>query len=211
MTTTCTESRTGFAYDNPDISSSSHAPAWGMLVTADELRYDELFGNQLIAESDGQSITDNQLKDYARLAIAYMERELKIDILPRLIRYDNLIDENGDETERTDIDDSAYLSKLKTRKQQTALYIREAGYPYRLIAARYESFIKLRRRPVIDVLTAKMVDPYYASTVIDLMPYRFVKKGLSGLCYFRPRHLTSRTNTWMHLWNTYLILYFLKI
>jgi hypothetical protein len=201
----CEESRTGFSFNNPDIDNDYHAPSWGMLVTADELRYDELFGNQLIAEADSQSITDDQLNDYARIAIRYFEVELNIDILPRRIRYENLIDENGDEITRTDYDDTAYIALFNSdRKQETELYLREAGYPYRVIAARHESFIKLRRRPVRNVLTANFVDPYFGNTIVDLMPYRIIKKGFSGTCFFRPRQLRGSVNSYQYIWNKYI-------
>lgn len=198
------ETRTGFAFDNPSVASNFLAPGWGELITADELRYDDLFGNPLIAEADSQTITDNQLRDYARLAIAYLERELNIDILPRLIRYADPIDEIGDVVIRTDIDDSAYLHAMQSRKQQQQLYIREPGYPYRVVPARRECFVKLRRRPVRDVLTANFVDPYHGSTLINLMPFRIIKKGLSGICYFRPRQLTGSANSFNYLWSMYL-------
>jgi len=200
--TTC-DSRIGFVFDNPDITSDYHAPKWGFLVSPDELRYDELFGNQLIAEADSQSITDEQLLDYARIAIRFLEVELNIDILPRRIRYDNPIGEDGSEEQRTDYDDTSYTSKMN-RKQLNELYIKESGYPYRTIAARKECRIKLRRRPVRDVLTAKFVDPYYSRTIIDLMPYRIIKKNFTGACYFRPRQLLSRSNAYGYLWTNYL-------
>lgn len=199
-----TETRIGFAFDNPDTTNSYHFPEWGLLVSYDELRYDELFGNPLIAEADSQSITNNQLLDYIRAAIRYLEVELNIDILPRRIRYENEIDEDGDEIVRTDYDDTSYLSQMD-RKQQKTLYIREQGYPYRVTRARKEFRVKLRRRPVRDVLTAKFVDPYFGGTIIDLMPFRIVKKGLTGVCYFRPRQLTARSNVFEVLWNNYVL------
>jgi hypothetical protein len=203
---TCEETRIGFAFNNPDIDNDYHAPAWGLLVSPDELRYDELFGNPLIAEADSQSITDEQLLDYARLAIAYMERELNIDILPHRIRYEDLIGEDGAAIPRQDIadEDESYLSRMKTRKQKKELYVREQGYPYRAVAARHESQVLLRRRPLRDVLTAKFVDPYHSNTIYDLMPYRIVKKGLSSKCFFRPRNLTIRSCGYMYLWQRFL-------
>lgn len=200
---TCEETRQGFAFNNPDINSDYLAPSFGRIVHPDELRYDELFGNQLIAEADSQSITDDQLSDYERLAIRYFEVELNIDILPRRIRYENLIDENGDEITRTDFDDTNYLAAMDA-KQQSALYIRETGYPYRVVAARHQSFVKLRRRPVRDILTANFVDPYFGNTVIDLMPYRIVKKGFSGICYFRPRQIRGNINAYQYIWHNYI-------
>lgn len=199
----CTENRTGFAFNNPDVTNNYHAPSWGLLVTADELRYDEMFGNPLIAESDSQSITDDQLLDYARTAIAFLERELNIDILPRRIRYEDEISEDGSVDTRTDFDDTQYLSGM-TRKQEKSLYIREQGYPFRKNVARKELRTKLRRRPVRDLLNAKFVDYYFGSTVIDLMPYRIVKKGLTGVCYFKPRILGARSNSFSGLWDRYL-------
>jgi hypothetical protein len=199
----CEETRIGFAFNNPDTTSNYHAPNWGLLVTYDELRYDEMFGNALIAEADSQSITDEQLLDYVRIAIRFLEVELNIDILPRRIRFQDPIGEDGNPVVRTDFDDSAFLSGM-TRKQEKSLYIREAGYPYRVIAARQESRLKLRRRPVRDVLTANFVDPYFGNTIIDLMPYRFIKKGYTGVCYFRPRQLTTRTNYYQYIWQNYL-------
>ena len=200
----CTaETRIGFSFNNPDITSDYHAPSWGLLVSPDELRYDEMFGNPLIAEVDSQTITNEQLLDYARIAIRYLEVELRIDILPRRIRYEDQIGEDGNIILRTDYDDSNYLSKLD-RKQKKSLYIREQGYPYRIIAARKELRTKLKRRPVRDILSAQFVDPYFGNTVIDLMPYRIVKKGLSGTCYFRPRNLRTRGFSYQNYWDNFL-------
>jgi hypothetical protein len=197
------ETRVGFAFNNPDITNNYHAPRWGLLVSHDELRYDEMFGNALQAEADSQSITNDQLLDYSRLAIRFLEVDLNIDILPRRIRYEAGIGEDGTVTARTDYDDAAYVSKMD-RKQLHELYIKEEGYAFRIIQARKEFRVKLRRRPVRDLLTANFVDPYYGSTIIDLMPYRIVKKGFTGVCYFGPRLLTARTNQFQYLWNTYL-------
>lgn len=200
----CEETRVGFAFNNPDINNDYHAPSWGLLVSHDELRYDEMFGNQLIAEADSQSITDEQLLDYSRIAIRFLEVELNIDILPRRIRYDDGISEDGSVDTRTDYDDSTYIAAYKNRKQSQELYIREQGYAFRVIQARKEFRVKLRRRPVRDILTANFVDPYYGATIIDLMPYRIIKKGFSGTCYFRPRLLTTRTNAYQYIWQNYL-------
>lgn len=196
--------RTGYAFNNPDTTNDYHAPDWGLLVTADELRYDEMFGNALIAESDSQYITDDQLLDYARLAIRYMEVELNIDILPRRIRYEDGINDDGTISTRNDFDDSSYLSRMD-RKQKKELYIKEQGYAYRITRARKEFRIKLRRRPVRDLLTANFVDPYFGSTIVDLMPYRIVKKDFTGVSYFRPRNLPTRSNTFSFYWQNNLI------
>jgi hypothetical protein len=197
------ETRIGFAFNNPDIVSDYHAPKWGYLVSTDELRYDELFGNPLIAGADSQNITDDQLLDYARLAIRFFEVELNIDILPRRIRYKPGVGEDGIYETRTDYNDSAYVARMD-RKQLQELYVTEQGYPFRGITARKEFRVKLRRRPVRDLLTAKFVDPYYGNTILDLMPYRIVKEGFTGVCYFRPRLLRANVNSFSYLWDTYL-------
>jgi len=200
----------GFAFNNPDITNDYHAPKWGLLVSPHELRYDELFGNPLIAEADSFTFTDEQLMDYARTAIGFMERELNIDILPRLIRYRDPIDSNGNELARTDIDDSAYLTSLKTGKQKNALYIRELGYGYKIIQARHEARVKLRRRPVRAVLSAKFSTPYIDTTAIDLMPFRMLKKDFSGVLTFRPNRTPLRSLGWDQVWQTYLLAPYLR-
>lgn len=187
------ESRKGFCFNNPDTTSDYHAPKWGLLVSPADLRYDELFGNDLVAESNSQAITDDQLLDYARCAIAWMEQELNIDILPRRIRCMNRIGADGREIPRPEIEDEdrKFLSS-RDRHQQKEQYIREQGYPYHVVQARHEARVKLRRRPVRDILSAKFVDPYFGNTVVDLMPYRILKPGFIGTCNFRPNSFPSR-------------------
>jgi hypothetical protein len=52
--------------------------------------------------------------------------------------------------------------------------------------------IKLRRRPVRNILTADLVDPYRGLLIADLMPYRVLKPGLTGVCYFRQNTYLGR-------------------
>jgi len=207
----CQETRVGFAFNNPDTTSDYHAPRWGLLVSYDELRFDEMFGNALIAESDSQVITDDQLLDYARVAIAYLEERLNIDILPRRIRFQDPIGEDGNEIPRLDIanEDAAYTSQM-TVKQKGDLYIREEGYPYLLTQARQEMRIKLRRRPLRNVLNVNFVDPYRDTTIIDLMPYRMERKGFSSVCNFRPRHSTTGSSRFLYIWNNFLVMPYFK-
>jgi hypothetical protein len=193
------ESRTGFSFNNPDLDADYFAPSWGLLVTADELRYDELFGNQLIAEADSQSITDEQLLDYIRLAIGYMEQELHIDILPRRVRYYNLLDGAGNEIERNIPEDVEYLASMNP-KQKALLYKRENGYAYKLIPAKHSLFIRLRRRPLRRVLSAVLVDDYYGREIINLYPYRVEKKGLSSTLHFRPKMIGGGSFRYSYLW-----------
>ena len=201
-----TEARIGFAFNNPDLTSNYHAPRFGLLVSPDDIRYDQMAGNPLIAEQNSQAYVDEQLLDCARLGIAYMERELNIDILPRRVRYQGNVDGNGNEVVRADVvaADASLLSQMNDI-QKYDLYVEELGYPYRLIHAKHEMMVKLRRRPVRDVLTASFVDPYFSNKIIDLMPYRLVKKGLSGICYFRPKMVPGRGLIYSSLFSTMLL------
>ena len=198
--------RYGFTFNNPDTTSNYHAPSFGFIVHPHDLRYDSLFGNDLIAANNSQSYTDDQLADYIRCAVSWVEQELNIDILPRRIRYMDRIGYGGQDIPRPDVAeaDQDFLSK-RNRKQKSEQYIREQGYAYRVTQARAEARVKLRRRPVRDVLTAKFVDPYFGNTVIDLMPYRIIKPGLSGVCNFRPNAYPSRGYNFNYIWQTYLL------
>lgn len=199
----CTDNREGFSFNNPNTTSDYHAPKWGLLVTPDELRYDELFGNPLISEADSQVITDDQLSDYIRLAIRYVEVELNIDILPRRVRYSPAPNSDGSEGERTDINDSDFTSGMDM-KQLEELYIEEQGYKFDVIKSRQELRIKLRRRPVRNILKADFIDPFYGGRITDLMPYRIVKKGFTGVCYFRPQYLNAQNNLFYTVYNNIL-------
>jgi hypothetical protein len=66
-------------------------------------------------------------------------------------------------------------------------------------------YVKLRRRPVREVIGANFVDPYFGNRLVDLMPYRLVKKGLSGICYFRPRMIPGRGLNYSSIWTTMLM------
>lgn len=179
-----TETRTGFSFNNSDLDNDFHAPEWGLLVSPEELRYNYLFGNKLVAANDNQAITDDQLNDYVRISIGMFERELNIHILPRLIRHmDYRNQDTGVEEARTDIDDSRYLNSLS--EEQGQLYIRDHGYPYKTNHARHYGYLKLRYRPLIKILKAEMMDPYNRS-MIDLLPYAKEKRGLSGVVHFVP-------------------------
>ena len=198
--------RYGYAFNNPDTTSDYHAPKWGYIVHPDELRYDEMFGNELTAQNNSQVIVDDQLADYARCAIAHVEQELNIDILPRRIRYMDRFGPDGKPVIRPEVtkEDADFLNS-RTRHQQTEQYIREPGYAYRVTNARAEAYVKLRRRPVNEILTAEFVDPYFGNTVINLMPYRIVKPGYSGVCNFRPNAYPSRGYNFNYIWQTYLL------
>ena len=203
---TISESRVGFAFNNPDLSSNFHAPRWGLLVSPDDIRYDQMAGNPLIAEANSQAYVDEQLLDCARLGIAYMEQELNIDILPRRIRYQSNIGADGNEIPRLDVEseDAELVAKLDP-VQRNQLYCEELGYPYRVVVAKHECMVKLRRRPLRRLLSAKFVDPYYGQNIIDLMPYRLEKRGLSGICYFRPKMIPGRGLNYNYIWSTYLL------
>ena len=99
-----TEYRVGFAFENPDLTSSRYAPNWGLLLTADEQRYINLFGTRLVSPDASQTYDDKMLMYYNDTAIAIVERDLDIDIYPRIVRWDDFIDPtDGHVIKRDDI------------------------------------------------------------------------------------------------------------
>lgn len=184
------EFRIGYAFNNPDLSSSHHAPDWGLLVSPDELRYLTLFGTKLTSPEANQTYDDNMLQWHIDQAIAMIEQDLNIDILPRIIRHEDPIINTGStinvggslagegvptvteeaRTSRKDIPDNE-------------VNIREEGYPYRPQTARHFLFTKLKRRPLIDVLKTVLSDPIQ-NTVLDLYPWRRVFKGFASYLQF---------------------------
>lgn len=170
------EQRIGFAFNNPDLVSDHHAPGWGLLVTPDELRYVVLFGTKLVSPDANQTYDDNMLQYFIDNAIASVERDLDIDLLPRVSRHQNRIDSSGNEVERTDIPDDE-------------ITVRESGYPYRPNPARNYLYTQLRRRPLRRILSARLVDPVM-NDLIDIYAWRHEKKGFESAVSFFPNSAT---------------------
>ena len=81
------EYRVGFAFNNPDLTSSHHADNWGLLLTPDEMRYIVMFGTKLTSPDANQTYDDNMLQYYIDNAIYMLERDLGISLFPKIVRY----------------------------------------------------------------------------------------------------------------------------
>lgn len=167
------DNRIGFAFNNPDLTSDYYYPGWGKIVTPDELRYVVLFGTRLTSSDQSQTYTDDMLQYYIDNAIALVERDLNIDIYPRTVRYEDPIDQStGQRIPRTDILNDPNL-------------VREPGYPYRTHLAEHYMYVRLRRRPLQEVLAAKIVDPMFFTT-IDIYSWRREFPGFESMVQFFP-------------------------
>jgi hypothetical protein len=137
-----------------------------------------MFGSKLTSPDANQTYTDDHLQFYIDHAIAIIERDLNIDIIPRSVRYDDLNDRvTGAPIARDDIaTERATLGKR---------LIREAGYPYRQQNARHYLYIKLRRRPLLRITKALLVNPVYQS-FLDIYSWRRERKGFDASVEFFP-------------------------
>lgn len=212
------EFRIGFAFNNPDLTSTHHAEVatfdsngdyvenkgFGLIITPDEMRYIVAFGNKLVSPEANQTYDNNMLQWYIDNAIAMVERDLDIDILPRVVRHEDPIDQDsaavrqmaggsltgegsitrtqGNRTPRKDIPPAS----------QEPNRVREPGYPYRPQQARHYLYLKLRRRPLLDCLKAVMADPVQ-NTIIDLYSWRREFNEFEGRLQFFP-NLTAIGN-----------------
>lgn len=200
------EYRVGFAFGNPDLTSTRHATVnysskvghpdlrgWGLLMTPDEMRYMVLFGTKLVSPDASQTYDDNMLLYYIENAIAMIERDLNIDIFPRVVRHEDPIDNTTQYSAGSLAGESAPVRLQGARVPRRDLppeteepnRIREQGYPYRPNPARHYMHIKLRRRPLIDVLKCVMVDPVM-NTVLDLYNWRRENPGFEASVQFFP-------------------------
>ncbi len=209
------EFRVGFAFNNPDLTSEHHATlnrssdidnpdiqGWGVLVHPDELRYMVGFGNKLVSPDASQTYDDNMLYWYIDTALAMIERDLDIDILPRVIRHEDPIDSTSDgsvsggslagEGNTIRIEGNRIARVDIPSDADEPNRVREPGYPYRPNQARHYLYLKLRRRPLIDVLKAVMVDPVQNQT-IDLYSWRREFPGFESRLQFFP-NLTAVGN-----------------
>ncbi len=165
--------RHGFFFNNPQ-ASDHYAPGWGMLVTPDEIRYVVTFGAKLVSSDAFQTYTDEMLQGYIDNALGIIEADFGIDIYPRTVRYEDPIGSDG-----------AVIPRSLPLNE--ANLVREMGYPYKRSNANYYMYVKLRRRPLLEVLDAQMLDPLGQNTLIDLFPMRIEKKGLDSRVQFFPR------------------------
>lgn len=187
------EFRSGYAFNNPDTTSSHHFPSWGKIITPDELRYIVLFGIKLTSPEDNQVYDDNMLQYYVDQAIGVLEADFNFHIVPRIILHQDQKDSEGNRIDRFSLpaghenavrdDDKALIDQM-TAIQKSRLVLREQGYPYRRNTATNNfMYMQLRQRPVQRVTKSKMVDPVQR-TLIDLFPYLEEDLEMSGKVQF---------------------------
>jgi hypothetical protein len=191
------EYRKGYAFNNPVLDSDHHAPGWGKLVTPDELRYMVGFGNKLVSPDASQTYDDNMLQWYIDVSLAMIERDLDIDIMPRIIRHEDPIDQNaqGGGGSMVGEGSTARTEGARTPRQdipEGEVNIREPGYAYRPNNARHYLYVQLRRRPLIDCLKAVITDPVQ-HTLRDIYPWRREFPGFDSRLQFYPNITTPLT------------------
>jgi len=179
-----TEHRIGFAFGNPDLTSSHHAPGFGLILTPDEMRYQTLFGTKLVSPDASQTYDDNMLQLFIDASIAEVASMLRIDILPHVNTHRPQRDINGQRSARTDLP-QAYTDFINLlTAQQADLHREERGYPYRKAPAKNAFLLfKTRHRPVRSIDKVHMVDPVQHS-MVDLMPYLLEELGMAGRLQF---------------------------
>lgn len=203
------EFRVGFAFNNPDLTSEHHATlnrgtlaspdiqGWGYLVHPDELRYIVGFGNKLVSPDASQTYDNNMLQWYIDTALAMIERDLDIDILPRVVRHEDPIINDSVSQGGGSLAGEGMVIRIETiNSERTARVdipalsiepnqIREPGYPYRPNPARHYFYVKLRRRPLIDVLKSVLADPIQ-NQIIDIFTWRREFPGYDARLNFFP-------------------------
>lgn len=121
----------GFAFNNPDYVANN---GWGNIITPDELRYVYAFGNELQAPNV-QTITDETLQWYIDNAVSNTEKDFKISILKRLIKY---------RPQRNEIRTFSGLT-------EEIDYFWEDPYDFDAKMVQEYIYIKLRKRPVLSI------------------------------------------------------------
>lgn len=201
------EFRVGYAFNNPDTTSTrlAYAPiyssdsskvigkdGWGILVHPDELRGLIGFGFKLTSPGQNQTYDDNMLYWYIEQAITGLERDLNIDIYPRIVRYADPVNASASvSTTASPTDGSGRPFRVAGDKVKRVDIpegeenIQERGYPWRSQNAQNFLYIKLRRRPLIDCLNAVIVDPTLRTTT-DIYAWRREGIGLESTLQFSP-------------------------
>jgi hypothetical protein len=182
------EFRIGYAFNNPNLTSDRYYPGWGIIVHPDELRYLVGFGNKLVSPDANQTYDDNMLYYYIDYALTMIEKDLRIDILPRIVHHKDLRNStSGEIIPRTDIPEADQeIINGFTVEQKAKLYFREDGYPYRNQNANNYSYIKLRRRPLREVNKSVLRDPLGEGTVLNLLPWLRETLGYEAKLQFYP-------------------------
>ncbi len=149
----------GFLFNNPDLEahqdfsrivspSDLSAPAWGAVVTPDEMRLIYFMGNSRLVTQDGTYLSDEAIRGWIDQTVNAISEELKWDIYPRLYRHRPATPEQTRHIE-------AYAHWDDT-------------YHYRR-ARRNHHFVRLRHRPIMRVEKWQFQNPYSDTQIIDLL------------------------------------------
>ena len=169
------DTRVGYAFGNPDEGDCT-GTNFGQLITPDELRYVYGFGNEMVAPN-GQTITDETLQWYIDSAIANVERDLNYYLKPRKIFHEDI--QHG--TVR-DLEDEG----LVTAEQREGVeYFRESAYDFNGKEFREFIYIKLKRRPIVEITKAVFVD-LTGKTILDLLDFGMKPNKEKGSVEFFP-------------------------
>jgi hypothetical protein len=198
------EFRIGFAFNNPDLTSTHHGSVnvngtvqgWGLLVAPDELRYMVGFGTKLVSPDAAQTYDNNMLQWYIDVAIASLERDLNIDLIPRVVRHADPVDQSvitnvgSADPLVGSADDIKTEGDYKARQDLPSEAdepnrVREDPYPYRPNPDNNFGYIKLKRRPLREVLKAVLTDPQQ-NGMVDIYNWRKEKKGFASAVQFYP-------------------------
>ena len=184
------DNRVGTSFGNPDYESSYHAPNWGYILTADELRYDYLFGNELVSQTGNQTIENHTLLTHISRSIELWEKELNFDILPRMRRYrdpdnrGNILNNFNRDLSQEDID----RLNLMDQRQKGILFTSEGTeYDYNRKMSKQYFYLKLDHAPLERVVGIKLQDPM-RKDYVDMTPDIISHEGLESVLEYYPRN-----------------------
>ena len=143
--------------------------SFGEIMTADDIRFTELFGINLVA-SNGQVIDDNQIRFWVKAAVEEIERILNISIIKKRVITNP---ERTGKVFGTDFDEE------------------DGSYDFRIQMWRYEGPLNTRFKPILSVERAKLFD-ITDKEILDLKLsqwIRVIKKA--GQVWFFPRQASS--------------------
>ena len=169
------DQREGYAFGNP-VEGNCDGSDYGKLITADELRYVYGFGNELIAPN-GQTITDETLEWYIETAIANVEKDLMYSLKYRKVFHDDV----QHNTPR----DLVAEGLVSPTDVEGVDYFRESPYDFNGKEFREFVWIKLKKRPTIDITKAIFVD-LTGKTILDLKEFGIKMNKEKGSVEFFP-------------------------
>ncbi len=150
----------GFLFGRPDTKANpalgriaypkqDPPPAWGAIVTPDEMRMIYFMGNSRLVTQDGTYLSDDAIKGWIDQTSRAIAEELKWDIYPQLWRH---------------------RSARPEQSRKIEDYARwDDTYPYRRSRRNFH-FVKLRHRPLLRLEKWELHNPYADQRILDLLP-----------------------------------------